>query len=109
MYGAVSATLRRLGVRHATLSLSAGAFLTYAARESSVGSSLQPLVRSQRLKVGEVESVSRRRRSPSYAPQGAHFKAASETQSHAAFLGSLLAGQSSRRGTVSPLWGTPTL
>src|SRR5450432_2126886 len=93
MYGPVSATLRRLGVRQAPFMASVGAAWTSASRLTSSLSSLQTPVR-RNLFVGS-------RCRPSYLPQGRHLSPL--TQSQAA----LPAMQSASVGTSGPTCATP--
>src|SRR4051812_2267529 len=98
MYGAVSATLRRLGVRHAPFSASVGVTWAYASRERSVGFPLHSPVRSHLLR----ESLLR----PSQAPQGAQGPVDVSEQSQA-LLWVTSSGQSAVVGTARPTWGIP--
>src|SRR3569623_1379303 len=99
MYGPVSATLRRLGVRQAPFNGSSGdavrARASAAARIGSPSSALS-LQTEARENLPEASLPK-----PSQAPQGKHFTPF--TQSQAA----LPAAHSPTVGTSGPLWGTP--
>src|SRR6185436_17965308 len=107
MYGAVSATLRRLGVRQAPFSASksgASGRSTYHCRESSPLKPLHLPVRRNLFGLsGDENLVPCSRRRPSHAPNGGQMFIVVSEQSQALPPW----GQSVVRGTAVPVWGTP--